>query len=246
MSYKVKVTDCVNVRQRCVYHTWNYQPRGSPRSKRKNPTSEEMKKVNKAHAVDKLFFKMCRNFTHDDFYVTLKYDGDVNKSVEPWQMKEDIKRFNRLMRSCYRKQGKEYKYIYCFGISENSVRHFHLVVNEIDTKVIEQCWEKSTQHAGRISFEHLWKEFQYRGLAEYFVRNGQQAIDFDGESFKQLYSCSRNLINPVVTVKKVTRSSTFREKPKIDEGFEIVPESVRSGYDCYGFRYFKYLMRRKE
>lgn len=245
MSYKIKKTDTGCIVEKRMYHCFKHQP-GNVRRKRTKPTPECMKKVNTAHAVDKLFFKLCANFTENDLYITLKYDGEVNKSIACVQMKEDVKKFLRLMRAQYKKQSKIFKYIYAYGISANKVRHIHMVVSRFDEKAIQKCWKRATDHAGRISFEFLWSDYEYRGLAEYLVKNGLEAKKFDSEAFAQTYTPSRNLIKPKVSVKAVTRSSTFREKPKIDAGYELIKDSVRNGYDCYGFRFFKYLMRKKE
>lgn len=246
MSYKYKVIDCGNVKEICFYHTPRCQPSGNARQKRKNPTSQEVRENNKRHATQKLYYKLCCNFTSSDLYVTVKYCGEYGKAVTAQQMKQDFKRFIRLLREAYRKQGKELKYISVFGISDNSFRHFHMVINDIDIKIIQDCWNKATDHAARITFEHLFGNYDYIGLAKYLVKNGQEAINFDGESFTQLYSCSRNLKSPVITVKTVISRGTFREKIRIDEGFRLIKGSIQSGYDCYGFRFFRYLTIRKE
>ena len=250
MSYKIRETDSVNVRERYVYHTRKYPPKGTPRKKRENPTSAAMKKVNDANAVDKLFFKLCANFTSEDLYLTLKYDGEVNKTISPEQMKEDIKTYIRMLRTYYRKREMELKYIYVYGISENKVRHMHIVVNTTgeNPSYLRVLWKKAVKHAGRATYENLWDDFDYRGLAEYMVKNGKQAIAFDPESFHQLYTPSRNLIQPKVEETVVKSSSTFYNKCQIkaDEGYEVDENSIRSGYDSYGFKYLKFLMRKKE
>ena len=246
MSYKNKIIDSGNVKEFCFYHTPRCQPSASTRQKRRNPTPEEVRANNKRHAENKLCHKMYCNFTAADLYVTIKYDGKFGKEVTASQMKQDIKRFLRLLRVEYRKNGKELRYIYVYGISENGFRHFHMVVNDIDIKIIQDCWNKATEHAARVTFEHLFKDYDYIRLAKYLIKNGQEAINFDNKSFTQLYSCSRNLKKPVVTVKTVVSRGTFREKIKVDEGFRLVKDSIQSGYDCYGFRFFRYLTIRKE
>ncbi|MGN0467986.1 MAG: hypothetical protein ACI4GY_04605 [Acutalibacteraceae bacterium] len=245
MSYKIKITDCVNVKQRKLYHSWNCQPSGA-RQKRKNPTSEEVREYNTKRAIEKLYFKMCRNFTQNDLYLTVTYKPDINKSINSSSMKKNLKRFLRLMRAYYRKQGREFKYIYTYGISENSFRHYHLIINCIEEDIINECWKKATPDSGIIKIKHLWKDFDYMGLAKYFVENGSQAVAFDGAAFKQLYSCSRNLINPTVTVEKVTSSNTFSGEILIDSGYELDEKSIRNGFDCYGFRFFQYNMIKRE
>lgn len=248
MSYKIRETDSINIRERYLYHTRKYPPKGTPRKKRENPTSESMKNLNIAHAVDKLFFELCANFTSDDLYLTLKYDGTVNKSISAEQMKEDKSRFIRLLRDYYRKRGKELKFVYTYGISANGVRHMHMVVNTTgeNAKYIRELWKKAVEHAGRATYENLWENFDYRGLAEYFIKNGKEAIAFDSKRFTRLYNPSRNLIKPVVKKRTVKRSSTFQQMPKVDEGYELLENSIRSGYDFYGYKYLKYLMIKKE
>lgn len=247
MGYQIKTVDAGKVRCKKYYHSWRYKPKGSTRQKREKPTPEAMKKVNEAHAVEKLYFKMCANFTSDDFYLTLKYDGVVNKSISSQQLKKDKEKFLRLLRAKYRKDGKELKFIICYGISANRVRHLHAVVSGGDIGEIRDCWHRTSNHAGRVTAEPLWKNYEYKGLAEYFIKNGKEAAEFDSEQFTQLYSCSRNLNKPVENVKTVLRSGTFRKnEPKVDEGYYLVKDSVEKGVDCFGFVFFKYTMIKRE
>lgn len=245
MSYRIITTDAVHVKEKIYYHSSKYQPPKS-RHKRQNPTSEAVQKVNIKNAVNRLFLKLCANFTENDLYVTLKYVGDVNRSIAAEQMKTDMQRFQRLMRAEYRKRGIEAKIVYCFGVSENKVRHMHLVVSYIEPKVIQQIWKKVSSNAGRISYEFMWANYEYKGLAEYFIKNGMQAIDFCPEVFKTLYSCSRNLIIPETIKRTVHKAGTFRDKPVIDDGYMLIPDSVERGVDFFGFKYFKYLLRKIE
>lgn len=244
MAYRIKRIEAGNIIEVKRYHCFRCPEPKTPRRAREKPTSEAMKKVNTANAVDKLYYKLCANFTENDLYITLKYDGCVNKSIACEQMKADVQKFQDLMRAEYKKSGRKFRFVLAYGISENRTRHAHMVVNAIEQKTIQRCWKRATDHAGRVTFEYLWSGYDYRGLAEYLIKNGMQAIEYAPQVFSKKYSCSRNLAEPIVTVETVTRSKTFCSKPKAEEGCELL--EVRTGKDLYGFRYVKYTMRKLE
>lgn len=243
MSYQLKKIRAGNILVIKKYHCFKCPAPGTKRCKKKDITPEAKRKLNISDAVDRLYYRLCANFTENDLYITLKYDGEVNKAIACEQMKEDVRKFIRILRTEYKKQGKVLKYALAFGISGNKVRHAHMVVKKINQKLISSSWRKATSHAGRITFEYLWSGYDYKGLAEYFVKNGISAVEYAPEVFHHFFECSRNMDKPVITVTTIESTKTFRKKPKSDSDYEII--EVKEGCDFYGYPYIKYIMRKK-
>lgn len=244
MSYQIKTVKAGKITVVKKYHCYRQREPKAVRRKRENITPEAKQKLNRADAVDRLYYRLCANFTSDDLYITLKYDGEVNRSIACEQMREDVQKFIRLMRAAYKKQGKELVYALSYGISANKVRHAHMVVPGVSQKIIQDCWKKASSHAGRITFEYLWSNYDYRGLAEYFVKNGVEAHEYAPDVFKHFFICSRNMQKPVITIKTIEKSGTFKEGVKAPDGYEIIDS--RTGCDFFGYKYLKYTMRKIE
>ena len=67
-----------------------------------------------------------------------------------------------------------------------------------------------------------------------------------GRLMGKRYSCSRNLAEPRITKAVVSRASTYKEQVKHIPGYFVDPETVESGVDAFGYRFFKYTMIRLE
>ena len=98
---------------------------------------------------------MNANYGYGDYHVVLDYirvKGEEPRSRE--QMRKDINVFLRELRKEYRKAGKELKYIHVMEIGEKGARHHHLVINQIDTKTLQECWYKAYEGHNRVKVSH--------------------------------------------------------------------------------------------
>ena len=244
MSYQIKTIKAGNITVVKKYHCFKHQEPGTKRRIKENITPEAKQKLNISNAVDRLYYRLCANFTEDDIFITLKYNGAVNKTISCKQVKTDVQRFIRLMRAEYKKEGKELKYALSYGISEYNVRHVHLVVTGINQRIIMNCWKNTTAYAGRITFEYLWSNYNYRGLAEYMVNNGISAVKYASDVFHHFFICSRNMQKPTISIKTVENSSTFKNNSIKYEGYKIIKQ--KDGFDFFGFRYIEFIMQKIE
>ena len=67
----------------------------------------------------------------------IRRKGEPDRTPE--QMRQDIDVFLRECRKEYRKAGLEFKYIHVMEIGKKGARHHHLVVNKIDTEILQRC-----------------------------------------------------------------------------------------------------------
>ena len=86
------------------------------------------------------------NYGYGDYHLVLDYirrKGQPDRTPE--QMRQDIDVFLRECRKEYRKAGLEFKYIHVMEIGKKGARHHHLVVNKIDTEILQRCWYTARQ-----------------------------------------------------------------------------------------------------
>ncbi len=62
------------------------------------------------------------------------------------QMKDDIQKFLRSLRTECKKAGTELKYVHVMEIGEKGARHHHLIINNIDIKVLTKLWKFGRPH----------------------------------------------------------------------------------------------------
>ena len=111
------------------HYSQRIHPKGCKREKKKKETKESQKKINVRKATDKLRWLLNENFTGGDMHIRLSYAG-TKPDYE--QMKEDKAKFLRKLRTEFRKQDKELKFVHVFEIGKRGARHHHLVINSID------------------------------------------------------------------------------------------------------------------
>ncbi|MCM1365551.1 MAG: hypothetical protein NC122_10665 [Faecalibacterium sp.] len=247
MAYIKKTVIAGKTTEIKLYHTGKQRPKGEPRRKKTKPTSDEMKEVNFKNAENELRWLMCENFVGgEDLHLILKYNGKVNHVLTAEEMERDIHRFIRLMRTQLRNQGKELKYIFVYGIGKRKSRHFHMVINCSDVRLIQKCWSNTTENAGRVSYEIMYDDGDFSRLAWYFIEHSRITFEALHKWTGQRYHPSRNLRKPVIKREEVTRSSTFRNLPHVPDGYELIDKYVKSGFDVFGYRYFEYRIRKIE
>lgn len=122
------------------FYTSRLNKKGAKRKDKVKPTLEAQKRVNTKQAERKLRLLMNANFVYGDFHLILDYirhKGEPDRTRE--EMKKDIQVFLRECRKLYKKAGLEFKYIHVMEIGKKGARHHHLVVNHIDTSLLQQA-----------------------------------------------------------------------------------------------------------
>lgn len=220
------------------YHTYKFNCKEGKRSPRRRPTPEEMEKVNERNAVRKLKRLLINNFSHGDAHVVLTYRPAARPTVE--ESKKIIKKFMGRLRKVYRENGLELKWVMVTEWEGKSLHH-HLALNYIDnmTKVLSDAWTW-----GGVHMTPLYPDYDYEGLAEYFVKETNETYRKKNNPYKQRWTCSRNLKRPEETV-EIIKADSWRKEPKVPkeleaEGYVLDKQSVHVGTDAFGYPYQEY------
>lgn len=235
------------------YYTSRYNRKGQHRADKIKPTEEAQKKINKRQAERKLRLLINGNFSYGDYHVVLDYIRKPNtpdRSKE--EMKQDIAVFLREARKLYRKNGKELKYIHVMEIGEKGARHHHLVINKLDTELLQQAWYKAYDGHNRIKVFPLDDSGNYADLAAYLIKyTDEHRTEEDGALMGKRYNCSKNLVRPEPEYEIVTSRSYYKvsQNPQAPKGYYIIPDSIEQGItspEYYGYGWYRYTMIKLE
>ena len=218
-------------------HSARIGVKGIPRAENQKPTPEEMELVNQQNSERNLRWSMNTNFKENDFHMNVGFRGNFNP--EPEEAKRLFENFLRRARNAYRKEGKEFKYIFAVERGERGQKkiHFHVVCNYIDTRILAALWPW-----GRIRFVPLDDTGQYARLAAYIIKRTSKTFRRGDSPYKKRYSCSRNLIPPKV-VKKVVPRSNWLKEPREVWGYYIEKDKTVNGISkVTGYPYQFYSM----
>ena len=226
------------------YHTFRHRVQGEKRSKRQKPTEKQIKDANERAARKKLNRLMINNFVLGDWHLTLTYAPDRRPDADG--SKTCLKHFFDKMRREYRRRGEELKFIVVTEWENKNIHH-HIAINNIPdmAAVIRKCWTYGGAH-----LTPLYADYDYQGLADYFVKETDETFRKPNNPYKQRWSCSRNLKRPQEEV-EVVAANSWRKEPKVSasqaqDGYVIDKNSVRTGIDAIGYPYQEYIMIRYE
>lgn len=212
------------------------------RGPKENKTTEQQEKVNYRQKELKLTRLLNCNFQGGDYHIVFSYKEDLRpNSIE--ELKDDKKKLLRKVRTEYKKQGKELKYIAVAEVGKRKALHFHFVVNQIDTSIFQKCWTK-----GFIKISLLDNTGQYKDLASYLLKytktNKEEAKQLNGAA----WNSSKNLEKPIVKEEVITKNEFFKEevtKSKKYKDYYLEKDSIYTGFDEFtGYKFFRYTLVR--
>lgn len=219
------------------YYSSRYKKKGISRSERKQLTREEQKKVNSRQAEKKLRRILNANFGGGDLHVVLDYRKDERPATKE-EMKEDFRKFIRKLRGEYKKAGKELKYVNVMEVGSKGARHHHIVLNEIDVKIISKLWEK-----GRAHYNPLDETGQYKKLASYLIKYTDKVLGTEEEIQGRRWGSSKNLIHPEPVKRVISDRNCYREEAREKKGYYVDKETIAGGiHDYTGYPYFTYTL----
>lgn len=249
MPYVERVTRAGRTIEIERYFTSRYKKQGIKRGDKVKPTTEQQKKINKRQAERKLRIALNANYGYGDYHLVLDYirkKGQPDRTRE--QMKDDIRVFLRECRKEYKKAGMELRYIHVMEIGKKGARHHHLIVNKIDTKVLQRCWYKAYEGHNRVKVFPLDDSGNYAELAAYLIKyTDEHRKPEDGALQGKRWNCSKNLKRPEPEVRIITGRQWFRAEPKEIKGYYVDKKSISRGMhspEYYGYGYFRYTLVR--
>lgn len=214
------------------YTPHNLAAHRKPRGKRANETSTAVKNYNQRLRAEKLQMLIILNFKNG-YLVTLEY----HKGSSPQSYQAADKLLMKTLKAIKRKHADDFKYI---AITERGTEthglHHHVIVSSIDAALeLGSAWD------GYHDYKQLYDEGAYKNLAEYLTKQETKEEKPRGGS---AYHASRNLAKPSIEYQIV--NDTWDEKPTPPEGYEMIPESLKNGFnDVIGIKYQSYMLKRQ-
>lgn len=199
--------------QRIIAPRYGARGRGGP-PERESPESTKRAHIKRTEA--KLRWKLNANFQDGtDALLTLSWKkADAPKDSA--EMKKRFGNFRRRLKARYQKAGKEMKYVATMEVGPRGSRHIHMVLSDADLQEIRECWEPGQI----VNIVPLNSKGQYADIASYFVKYALRTAETEGTKVGQLYTPSRNLKDPKITIRIISRRTGFRD-PKERKGYVI-------------------------
>lgn len=213
------------------------------RAAKQKATTEARKHFNLKTAQAKLELKLAANFTNKDYFITLTY-APGNEPSSRKKCNADRAQFIRKLREQRKKRGEVLKWIFSPEHKHGEARwHLHGVINSVsqtlDFDEIRSLWPHGEVYITKL-FDSAHRFNYWQDVARYLTKERPEGGKDETPVGAQIYSCSRNLINPM-TNRNYYKSEWVPESKKIE-----IPESAEildkyDGQNVYGFyRYIKY------
>ena len=197
------------------------EPGAARRGKKRKPTPESQRKNNLRRSAQRLTLELNENFGPDCWYLTLNYRPDA-RPPDKETLTRQMGRYLRQMRSIYKRSGKVLKYVWVSEVGPRGGCHIHIVVSDIDLKLIRDAWVY-----GGMYIEPLRKDRNYRKLAEYFIEYSEKTRKTFGGKQAGRYNPSKNLTH-VEMKKHRKRKKTFRAREiTVPDGWYLDKGSVQ-------------------
>lgn len=191
---------------------------GRRRKERKNPTPEGTQKNNDRIAIRKLTRLINANFGPGDSHLVLTYE----KRVDEETALKELKKLKRNLQNDCKKQGIELKCIWATELDPRA--HHHLIINttSVSMEMIKRRWK-----CGRFNLLPLDGDRNYWKLADYIVKQTNEAFRDPNKAIRQRYGRTRNLEEPVI-VRQPARARDFniRNLEPI-KGYQIDEDSIQ-------------------
>ncbi len=213
--------------------------KGGRREKRRLPTPEEMEKINERNVIRKLRRLIHANFEPEDLWLTLTYRRESRPT--PGEAEKELRRYLNRLRTAWRKQGAELKYIVVTEYMNKAIHH-HIILNDLPNcagaKLAAQKWK-----AGGTHCKFLYEDGEYELLAAYIVKETNKSFRDPDNPAKCRYSRSRNLVEPQPE-RRVMKRDDWPEEPRTPKGFCLDKQSLHNGINRLGYKYQYYRLLR--
>lgn len=213
------------------YVDGRFGARGEKRQKKKKATPEQVKKQNQLNKAKNARRRIKNNFEPGDYYWTFTF----KKECRPPDMesaKEIWTKLQRKIRTEYKRQGREFKWILSIEKGSRGAIHFHLIMNRFEEgdRFMRKLWKY-----GGVYLQFLYEDGEYKKLADYITKE-----PLKGE--ESYYSHSRNLPIPEPKIKII--KGRWKE-PEPYKNYYIDKNSIEEGINpVTGYKYRHYTMIR--
>lgn len=225
-------------------YTARYGRRGS-RAAAVKATEEAQARVNERKLCEVLRWRIEANFRENDFHTVLHYN-DKGQSLE--KVYGDLRRFLDKLRREYKKRyQKPLKYIAVVETKRLTNPHIHLILPEMDIKIITRLWKEIA--GGRVSNMLLDGRGFHADLAEYLMKESRSTAKRNaGEKHKKRYWCSKNLTEPVIKY-EVVPAASWKRDPKPKKGYYLYKyedgsTTMEGVHEVTGYGWMEYIQVR--
>lgn len=224
-------------------------------AQRKSRKSRKVKRIMKRQAVKKLI--QCVAIIAAGvlaiilFMLAIWYRGKNSEPVTDEQVAAQMQQAEPLVIETPEATAEgsirvEFKYIHVMEIGKKGARHHHLVVNKIDTEILQRCWYKAYEGHNRVKVFPLDDSGNYAELASYLIKyTGTHKKGTDGALQGKRWNCSKNLVRPEPEYHIISDREYFKKEPKAIKGYYVDKNSVSMGVhspEYYGYGYLRYTL----
>ncbi len=245
MPYVIRTVVAGDVIEVKKMFTGRLHPINAVRGKNCGKTPENQEKANERKAEERLRWKLNANFTKNDLHAVLHYN-DKAQGLE--KIEEDLRKFLRNLRAICKKNGIALKYIACTETKRMTNPHHHVILPEMDPKLIVEAWDRAGGN-GRVSFKLLDSRGNHEKLAAYLIKETRSTQKRHAErKGKKRFSCSQGLIMPEPEYRTIGATS-WRKEPAPIKGYRLYKDeegvTVRTGFhEISGYAWQEYFMVR--
>lgn len=181
------------------------------RSKKMNPTPNDVWEVNKRNAEKTLTRVINHNFTTYDWHNVLTYAG---KEPSRSQAKKDREKF------CRKLTEDGLKWIAVTEYKHERIHH-HIIVQYMPFEYFTKLWTH-----GDVRPTPMKRKRNYKKLAVYLIKETSKTYRENGSMYKRRWSTSKNIEKPEVKREEIKVSDIYAE-PKPLKGYYIDADTVR-------------------
>lgn len=225
-------------------HTGRYGAGGMPRSKRKNPTKEEIARQNQKNRENHIRRILKANFkAARDYWITFTYQK--GKRTDPQEVNEDLTKLIKKLKYQYQKRGAPCKWVARVEVGKRGAGHIHMVINRIPDAdlIISEAWNL-IPGSGHIDLTMLRVKGEFKELAAYIVKRAENEEIAPVQQTYSSYRRSRNLEVPKPR-RRIIKTKKLLTEPEPYKGYFIDKSSVVFGVNpITGYRYQHFTMIR--
>lgn len=224
------------------YYTAKYNDGKRPKKReergdKKNPTSEQQKKINRKMTLRNLTMTLDANFSSRDLYITYDFEKE-KRPGDAKKFKAIVRQLLKQLRKMYRKEGIPLRYIWVGERGERGAEHIHMVQSGGFTlEELAKIWPY-----GWVTGRPMDESGSYHKLAAYFIKYSEKTMKTEGRLQGKRYNPSQNLIRPVPDKDKIKKKNFDPGAIPIPDGYYLDKDTVEFGVQDNGYKFLEYTL----